>query len=206
MKIAVSILKSSYDEEETIKKINETDAEYIHLDVMDGLFVLEKTPKREYLHKSRKKLQVHLMVNRPFSYISEYLLNNTDSIIIHGELDDDITSLLTYIKSLGIRCGLALKPKTDVKKILPYIDMLDDVLVLTVEPGKGGQKLMDSVVYKIDLLKDIRKDKKLNYLITVDGGVNDETINKVKNADIVVSGSYICTSDNFQEKIDKLRQ
>lgn len=205
MKIAVSILKSKFNEEDTINKINNTDAEYIHLDVMDGLFVLEKTPKRDFLHKSKKKLQVHLMVNRPFSYVSEYALLNTDAIIIQSELTEDISGLLSYIKSMGIKCGLALKPETNVDVILPYIDTIDQVLVLTVEPGKGGQKLMDSVLYKIDLLNNIRKDKKLDFEIIVDGGVNRETIEKVKNADIIVSGSYICESDNFQEKIDNLR-
>ena len=206
MKLAVSILKSKYDEEKTIKKLNETNADFLHLDVMDGRFVIETTPERQYLQDSIKPLQVHLMVSNPFNYISKYELVNTESIIIQVELDEDIDGLLDFIKSRNLKCGLAIKPESNVNRILPYIEKLDYVLVLTVEPGKGGQKMMKDVLYKIDLLNEFKRERELNFEIIVDGGVNDETIKSVQNADIVVSGSYICESDNYQEKIDKLLQ
>lgn len=204
MKISVSILKSNYSEEETINRINETDATYLHLDVMDGKFVKGITPKREHLDKSNKKIQVHLMVSNPFSYIGEYSYSQVDTFIIQAELDEDIKALLKYIKDANYKCGLALKPETEVYKILDYIDLVDYVLVLTVNPGAGGQEMMMDTLYKINTLKKIRNEKNLSYEIIVDGGVNDKTIEYVKDADIVVSGSYVCSCENFQNQIDNL--
>lgn len=204
MKLAISILSSNYDELETIERINKTKANYIHVDVMDGKFVKEKSKSYEYLHKSKKKLNVHLMVSSPFNYISKYSLLNTEGIIIPVEIEDDIRSLLDYIKGRGLKAGLAINPETNVSMLEPYFKMIDEVLVLTVNPGKGGQKLMESVLYKIELLDKIRKDKKLKFDIIVDGGINDETIKKIKGADVIVSGSYICKSENFDAQIEKL--
>lgn len=205
MKVAVSILSSNYDEEETIRRLNETDADYLHLDVMDGHFVANRTPSWNYLHTSKKPLDVHLMVSRPFSHISKYACLNTETIVISFEITEDITSILEYIKERGIKCGLAIKPGTKVEEIKEYLPIVDQIIVMTVEPGKGGQPMLSKPLDKIDELASLRKKKKYKYKIEVDGGVNDETIEKVSNADIVVSGSYICKSENFQERIDKLR-
>lgn len=205
MKVAVSILSSNYSEEETIKRINETDADYIHIDVMDSSFVLESTPKREFLHTSKKPLDVHLMVSRPFDYITSFALLNTEAITIHVELEDDIDGLLEYIKSCGLKCGLAINPETSPEKLEPYISKIDEVLVMCVTPGKGGQKLEESVLYKLDILNEMKKKYKRDFKIIVDGGINADTISKVSKADVCVSGSYICKSENFQERIDKLR-
>lgn len=204
MKLAVSILSSDYGELETINRINETKADYIHVDVMDGKFVSEKTKEYEYLYKSKKKLNVHLMVSSPFNYISKYSVLNTDAIIIPVEIEDDITSLIEYIHSRGLRAGLALNPDTSVNALEPYLKKLEVVLIMTVNPGKGGQKMLDSTLYKIDLLDKMRKEKKYKYKIVVDGGVNDKTIDKVKKADIVVCGSFICKSEDYNEQISKL--
>ncbi len=205
MKIAVSILSSDYSEEETILRINETDAEYLHLDIMDGHFVPEKTPKMEFLHLSRKPLNVHLMVSRPFTHISKYAAMGAETISISFEIGDDIREILKYIKSLGVECGLAIKPATKVSELEEYFDILDEVIVMTVEPGKGGQKMLCENVEKIDELRTIRKEKGYNFKIMVDGGVNADTIGKVKDADIVVAGSFICKSEDFQTQIDRLR-
>jgi len=205
MKIAVSILSSNYNEEETILKINETDADFLHVDVMDGHFVSAKTPAYEYLHLSTKPLNVHLMVSRAFDYISKYSVMNTESITIHVELEDDIKSLLEYIKSRGIKCGLAINPETPISVLENYLDILDEILIMTVNPGQGGQKLIEEVIPKIDNLKNIREQRNYKYQIFVDGGINDSTIKSVINADSVISGSYICKSENYQQQIDKLR-
>ena len=109
------------------------------------------------------------------------------------------------IKSYGIGVGLSIKPKTSVEFIEKYLDRVDNVLIMSVEPGRGGQKFMDSVVYKIDILDKIRKNKKLNYKISIDGGINKDTIDKVRNVDFVISGSYICMNDDYQSMIDSLR-
>jgi ribulose-phosphate 3-epimerase len=204
MKLAVSILSSNYSELETIKRINETNADLVHVDVMDGKFVKEKTPPYEYLHTSKKKLQVHLMVSSPFNYIAKYSVLNTESIIIPSEIEDDLNSLIDFIKSRGLKAGLAINPETSVNAINEYLPKLDEVLVMTVIPGKGGQKMMDSTLYKLDILDKLRSEKGYKFKIVVDGGVNDETIHKVSLADIVISGSFICKSEDYNAQIKKL--
>lgn len=204
MKIAVSILKTNYSELETIQRINDTKADYLHLDIMDGSFVPEKTSEFEYLDESNKKIQVHIMVTHPLDYINKYNLSNVETIIIQSELNEDIRELLKYIKSLGKKAGLALNPETPTDVLSTYYDLLDYVLVLTVHPGVGGQKMLNDVISKIDELNHHRQKDNLNFEIIVDGGVNDETINLIKKADIAVVGSFICTSDDFNSQIEKL--
>lgn len=204
MKLAVSILSSDYDEEETIRRINETNADYLHVDVTDGSFVPTKTPQREFLHTSKKPLNVHLMVSRPFDFISVFKELQAESITIQAELEDDLESLLRYIRSLGMKCGLALCPSTDIAKIEEYVGLLDEVLILSVEPGRGGQKMIEAALDKIDELAKLREKTGAKFEIFVDGGVNGENIDKVKGADAVVVGSYICKSENYQAQIDKL--
>lgn len=204
MKLAVSILSSDYDEEETIRRINETNADYLHVDVTDGSFVPTKTPQREFLHTSKKPLNVHLMVSRPFDFISVFKELQAESITIQAELEDDLDSLLRYIRSLGMKCGLALCPSTDIAKIEEYVGFLDEVLILSVEPGRGGQKIIEAALDKIDELAKLREKTSAKFEIFVDGGVNGENIDKVKGADAVVVGSYICKSENYQAQIDKL--
>ena len=203
-KLAVSILSSNYDEKETIERVNNTKADYIHVDVMDGKFVDEKSKPYEYLHLSKKILNVHLMVSSPFNYISKYSVLNTDSIILPIEIEDDLHSLIEFIHDRGLKAGLAINPETSIKKLEPFLKKIEIVLVLTVHPGKGGQKMLDSVLYKLPLLKKLKQEKKYKFKIIVDGGVNDTTIDKVRDADIVVSGSYICKSEDFNEQIKKL--
>lgn len=205
MKIAVSILKSNFSEEETIKKINETDAEYIHLDIADGHFVKEITPEREYLHLSKKPLHVHLMVSDPFNYISKYAVLNTSTIIVPFELDIDLKDTLNYIKMRGMSAGIALNPETSIVEIKDYLDLVDEIIVMTVTPGQGGQSMLDDPLKKIEELCELREKKSYKYKIIADGGVNADTISKVKLCDMVIAGSYICSSDDFQERINKLR-
>lgn len=204
MKLAVSILSSDYDEEETIARINETSADYLHVDVTDGSFVPGKTPTREFLHTSKKPLNVHLMVSRPFDYISTFGELQADSITIQAELEDDLFGLLSYIRDLSMKCGLALCPETPVSKIEEYADVLDEVLILSVHPGKGGQKMIESTLTKIEELKTLRDRGNYHYEIFVDGGVNAETVSKIHGADAVIVGSYICKSEDYQAQIDKL--
>ena len=207
MKIAVSILNCPKKEEEIISKINKSDADFIHVDVNDGKFM--PVPKTEYkfLHTSTKRLNVHLMVSDPFEYISYFASLNADEIIFNVELDEDIDSLLEYIKSKEIKCGLALKPETPVSSINRYLPKLDAVLILSIVPGKSGQQMIVSALDKIDELKKLRDTNNLKFDIIVDGGVNAETIDMVheKGADIVVSGSFIWKSEDIQGQIDKLR-
>lgn len=209
MKIAVSFLKTKYSLSETIERINNTDVEYIHVDIMDGKFVCEKTfdyeEVKNFLNNTDKFLDVHLMVKEPIKYILEYKNIKPEFITIHSEIDNNLKDLIDLIHSYGIKAGISIKPKTSIEAIENILSEVDNVLIMSVEPGRGGQKFMDSVIYKIDLLKRLRNEKNYNYVISIDGGINNETINKVKDVDFVISGSYICMSDNYQEKIDELR-
>lgn len=207
MKVAISFLKSKYSIEETIKKIEETDTDYIHVDVMDGNFVPNKTDNFiKVLSNTNKPLDVHLMVDNPINYIIEYKNLKPVFITIHAEIDYCLKDLIDLIHSYGIKAGISIKPNTSIESIEKYLDIIDNVLIMSVEPGKGGQKFMDSVLYKIDILNKLRKKNNYNYLISIDGGINDTTISKVQNVDFVISGSFICMSDNYQETIDKLKK
>ncbi len=205
MDIAVSILSSNYDLDETIKRVNDTKAEYFHIDVMDGKFVPNIVDPFKHLNNTFKPLNVHFMVDDPFKYITYYSsLKNVDMIIFQVEIDDNIDSLLDYIKSFNIRCGLAIKPDTDITEISPYLEKLDEVLVMSVEPGMGGQEFMENSLEKVETLKNIREKRNLKFLIGIDGGVNNTNFSKLKDVDIITVGSYICKSDNYNEKVDEL--
>ncbi|MDD4187683.1 MAG: ribulose-phosphate 3-epimerase [Bacilli bacterium] len=205
MKISVSFIKSKYNEKETIKLIDKTDADYLHVDIMDGKFVEQKNYSFKEIKRlvkySTKKLDVHLMCENPSKYIKDYALLNTQYLTFHFEAVKNPNEIINEIHSYGIKCGISIKPSTLVESLKPYINNIEQVLVMSVEPGKGGQEFMSDIAFKIDQLQEMNS----NFIVSVDGGINNETINHVKNADMVVSGSYVCLSDNYQEKIDNLR-
>lgn len=193
-----------------LKKLNETDTDYIHVDVMDGKFVENKTmPFKEMKNISKytsKRLDVHLMVENPEKYIDDYATLNTEYITIHLEIENP-EKYLEQIREYGIKPGLSIKPTTDIKEIIPYLPLTEQILVMSVEPGKGGQTFLEETPARIKEIKKILKEYSINSIINVDGGINNETINKCKNAkaDMVVSGTYIIGNDDFQEKINSLR-
>lgn len=206
MKLSVSILNSK-DRKEMIDKLNNANISYIHMDVMDGKFVSQNTLSfqelRELSSFSNKKLDVHLMMDNPEEYINNIKdLNNIENITIHLEIDKDIKKILSMIKSLGIKRGISIKPNTDINKLLPYLNDIDLILVMTVEPGLGGQPFIETSTTRLKEIKKLIKDKDI--LIEVDGGINSNTINLVKDADIVVVGSYITCSDDPISKINSL--
>lgn len=206
MKLSVSILNSK-DRKEMIDKLNNTNISYIHMDVMDGKFVSQNTLSYQELRElssfSNKKLDVHLMMDNPEEYINNIKdLNNIENITIHLEIDKDIKKILSMIKSLGIKRGISIKPNTDINKLLPYLNDIDLILVMTVEPGLGGQPFIETSTARLKEIKKLIKDKDI--LIEVDGGINSNTINLVKDADIVVVGSYITCSDDPISKINSL--
>lgn len=207
-KISASFL-SSKNIEQDLMKLNDTDVDYIHVDVMDGKFVDNKTMPFRHMKNiykfTSKRLDVHLMVEKPMKLIKKYAILNTEYITIHCELSDNIPKLLDTIDSFNIKKGLAINPDTSIEKIIPYLEQIDLILVMSVFPGAGGQSFIESTSSKIDEIKRIIKDRKLDILISVDGGISDKTKDKVNNADILVSGSYIINGDDFNKRIRILR-
>lgn len=204
MKISASFLSIKNNLKENIDLLTKCDIDYLHLDIMDGIFVKNKTwdiSEIKNLINYNKPLDVHLMVSDVYKYVDEYKDLNPEFITFHYEVDLDIMDIINYIKKYNIKVGLSIKPKTKVDEITPYLPYLDLILVMSVEPGEGGQKFIIDSVDKIKKLKELKG----NYLIEVDGGINDGTINLVKDVDIAVVGSYI-TSGNYEEKIKSIKE
>lgn len=204
MKIAVSFIKSKYDDITTIQKIDETSADYLHVDIMDGKFAGQKNYSVEDIinlakHTS-KLLDIHLMVLNPESYIEGLVQLNVKCITFHVEATDKVNEIIDLIHSYGIKAGIGLNPETSVEKIKPYLDRIDEVLIMTVHPGKGGQTFIEEMTKKIDKLNNLG-----DYILAVDGGINAETIKLVKKADMAVSGSFICESNDYEKSIEILR-
>lgn len=209
MKVAVSYLKSD-DYKTCIKKIGSTSADYIHADLCDGKFVENKNftigKVVELFSHSSKTLDVHLMVQNPLKYVDKLASLNVETITFHLDATSQVEKTIDYILSLGIKVGIALSPKDDVSILNHYLDKIDQVIILSVIPGKGGQAFMPEVLSKIDHLNEIKGI--YHFTIEVDGGINDQTIEYLKGKDIdsVVSGSFITDSDDFEERINLLKK
>lgn len=208
MKVSASFL-SSENVVSDLRKLNETDVDYIHVDIMDGKFVRNKTmPFREmrniYKYTS-KRLDVHLMVSDPLKYIPLYAELNTEYITFHVEVDSDIETCLRTIKDYSIKAGLAISPNTKISELIPYLPYVDIILVMSVEPGMGGQEFIHGTSERLAEVSKLLDEYNVPAVISVDGGINASTKEQCKNADILTAGSYILNSDNFQEKITSLR-
>lgn len=208
MKVSVSYL-SSKNIIKDLRKLTVTDTDYIHVDVMDGKFVKNKTlsfSELKEIHRyTNKRLDVHLMVKKPWKYIDDYATLNTEYITFHVETKN-VSKTLDLIDSYGIKKGLSIKPETSLDELDPYLDNIDLILVMSVEPGKGGQEFIDSTIDRIKELKKKLKEHKSNALISVDGGINEEVAKRLKDVDILASGSFVINSDDYQEAINKLRK
>ena len=209
MKLSVSILsmKDQFDIKENIKKLNNCNIDFLHIDIMDGKFVKNSTwnclDVKNILPNNSKPLDIHLMVEDIEKYINDFSILNPKYITFHLEATDNPIKIIKLIKEKNMGVGISIKPNTDVSKILPYLSLVDLVLVMSVVPGQGGQKFLDNSVEKINYLYQVRNDKNYNYVIEVDGGVNNTTIENCRKCDIVVVGSYI-TKNNYEESIKSL--
>ena len=208
MKVSVSFLGKD-DIRDIIKRLNDTDCDFIHIDFADRTFVPTKSlPFRELKHigeYTEKRLDVHLMVDNPSKYIPLFAGLNTETIVFHVEVDEDIVDALEMIKSYSIKCGLAISPDTKVSKLVPYLPLLDEIIIMSVIPGKSGQSFIMDSVDKIKEVRELINSYNLDTIIEVDGGINNETIMYARDADMVVSSSYVLNGENFQEKISSLR-
>lgn len=206
MKISVSILNAK-NKEEMLKILNKTNISSIHMDVMDGEFVPQKSLSYQELKElsniSNKNLDIHLMVSDPEKYIDNIKdLKNIENITIHLEIDKNIKKILNKIKMYGFKCGLSIKPNTDISLLIPYLDYIDKILVMTVEPGLGGQLFIETSPHRISKIKSLVAAR--NIIIEVDGGINNETIKKLSDVDEAVVGSYITKSADPISQINNL--
>ncbi len=207
--VAPSILSADFANlEREIRSISEAGADWVHVDVMDGHFVPNITigiPVVKSLKKiSPLPLDVHLMIEAPERYIADFIKAGSDYLTIHVESTRDPASVLFKIRELGAKAGITLRPGTPVESVLPLLPLCDLVLVMTVEPGFGGQSFMHDQVFKIDRLRQEIVTKSLQCLIEVDGGINHDTAALCKNADVFVAGSYVFGQD-YRTAISKLK-
>ena len=206
--LSVSILGIKEKIKKNIKKLDNLNIDFFHIDIMDGIFVENTTweykeIKKIVKHRKTKK-DIHLMVKDVKKYIDDFINLKPEIITFHYEATDNHIELINYIKRHNIKAGISIKPNTEVEKIKELLNMVDLVLVMSVEPGKGGQKYIDNSTNKINELYNIRKENNYKYIIEVDGGINKETKEYAKNADILVVGSYI-TNNNYEEKINEFK-
>lgn len=191
-----------------VSEMNQLNIDFIHLDIMDGLFVPDSFLVDENIVENIKKpLDVHLMVKDPTNYIAYYSKYKPKYITIHAEIPN-ATLYLDVIRNKGIGAGVAISPNTNLnvlEELLPYVDL---VLVMSVEPGKGGQKFQNSAINRIRKVKSMCKSINPNIVVEVDGGINRNTMKSCKDAgaDIFVVGSYITSSNSYEEVIDELRK
>lgn len=207
--IAPSILSADFANlERELKAVAAAGADWIHVDVMDGHFVPNLTigvPVVESLKKvSPLPLDVHLMIEKPEKYIEAFVKAGSDYLTIHVEATEKPLEVLQQIRKLGAKPGITLRPGTPIAKVEALLPAVDLVLVMTVEPGFGGQKFMKDQVAKIEFLKRTRAEKKYHYLIEVDGGVNASTRLDCKDADVLVAGSFVFSND-YKSSIDLLK-
>lgn len=211
MKVAPSILAANFiDLAKEIKRVNDAEVEYLHIDIMDGHFVPNISFGPDIVKQMRAEtnvfFDVHLMITNPKEYLNSFVNAGSNSITYHYETNVNHLEMIELIHQARNKCGISIKPKTDPKEIIPYLNKIDLVLVMSVEPGFGGQKFMQNALEKIKFLDNYRKINNLNYQIEVDGGINLETAKLVKEAgaDIVVAGTYLFKSDDFTSKVEEI--
>lgn len=209
--VAPSVLSADFsDIRGALSAIQESGTSWVHLDVMDGMFVPNITFGPKFIKDIRPHsdlfFDAHLMVEDPSRYIEQFVKAGCDCITVHTEACKDIGSTLKQISNSGIKCGLTVKPATPVSEVQPYLDDVDLVLVMSVEPGFGGQGLIPETLDKVRWLKDARKGRK--YLISIDGGVNLNTISEVADSgvDVVVTGSAFFNAEDKKEFVRRVSE
>lgn len=213
MLISPSILASDFSRlAEEISSIEEAGADLVHIDVMDGMFVPNITlgaPVIKCLkNKTKLPFDVHLMIEEPVRYIDDFAAAGADIITFHLEAAKDVDATIEKIKKAGLKPALSIKPNTPAKAVFPYLDRLYMVLVMTVEPGFGGQSFMRETMPKVKAIREEITRLSLDTHIQVDGGIDDKTVAEATSngADVLVAGSYVFKAADRAEAIRKLRE
>lgn len=207
-KLAPSILSADFsklgEEAETIEKAG---AHLIHVDVMDGHFVPNisygATVMKSLCGRTKLPFDVHLMIEEPDRYIDDFVTDQTEYITVHQEACPHLHRTVQHIKSLGIKAGVAINPATSLSVLDYILDQVDLVLVMSVNPGFGGQKFIESVLNKAEMLREIRDRAGLNYEIEIDGGINLDNVKTVTDAgvEIVVAGSSVFKAPDIEKRV-----
>jgi len=213
IKLAPSILSAEFAKLlEDVKKVEKAGCEYLHIDVMDGHFVPNITLGPGIVKSLRKDVNMvfdtHLMIENPDNYIKDFVDAGSDLIVVHVEACRHLHRTIQNIKSHNVKAGVALNPGTPIETIKHVLQDVDMVLVMTVNPGFGGQSFIESMIVKIKELKQIIDEKDLNVDIQVDGGIKPSNINQVveAGANVIVAGSAIFNSENIEETVKLMRK